>query len=145
MQKQISKNIGLVFLLLSVSCANVKARDDARKSFRENRDEYDLVVTKFQQYRDSLDCAVEVETKCEFSTIDVGIEEALLDKLKVGTLSSDPLVIQFKPVDSIYAKIWYAETKESENYINALPYVNPSAYTLDAIEEQWFLVALDWN
>ncbi|WP_139324955.1 hypothetical protein [[Limnothrix rosea] IAM M-220] len=111
-------------------------------SFLQERDKYDMVVEEVQAYRDNLDCS---EPECSFSSLDVGIDEEIHSSLGVGIFSIEPLVIQFQPVDSIYAKIWYAETQEAEDYLNALPEVNPSAYTMYEMEEQWFLVRLDWN
>ncbi|OKH19733.1 hypothetical protein NIES208_00980 [[Limnothrix rosea] IAM M-220] len=136
------KRILPIFLLFITSCATSKARVDTMASFLQERDKYDMVVEEVQAYRDNLDCS---EPECSFSSLDVGIDEEIHSSLGVGIFSIEPLVIQFQPVDSIYAKIWYAETQEAEDYLNALPEVNPSAYTMYEMEEQWFLVRLDWN
>ncbi|WP_216349339.1 hypothetical protein [[Limnothrix rosea] IAM M-220] len=101
-----------------------------------------MVVEEIQNYRDNLECG---KPKCLFSSLDVGIDEEIHTKLGVGIFSIDPLVIQFQPVDSIYAKIWYAETQESEDYLYARPEIYPSAYTMDEMEDKWFLVSLDRN
>ncbi|NJL82978.1 MAG: hypothetical protein HC890_08505 [Chloroflexaceae bacterium] len=143
MKNVTSKYLGVLLFLSTTSCSYLDDISCTLESFKEKRKASETVVVDIQEYRDDLGCFT---SSCELRIEDIDIDEKWQSTfVDLNIISSKPLVIEFKPTDSIYGYIWYAETTDSVKYILSHPEVLANELTVREIEEQWFFVKRDWN
>ena len=134
----------LLLVLFGIfSCSYTSDGQEVRKSLKDERALYDQVVLDVQRYRDESEC---FELGCQINMPDGYFEQDALSHFHyVGIHSKVPLVIKFQLIDTIYYSVLYAETPEAEEYIQNQPGVHESGYQIKPLDEQWFLMKLDWN